>query len=264
MTDAHTFMDRSCFAGPSIDVGAFRGSFIGRATFNGCIVVCSWPREDVERILPAELLLAENRSATPHRHPVVFVFGEQTEGATRFAGVTIPLGIRYEEFALAVPFVRHAQGQNLHTYVPRMVASYFPATWNGNAFYGLGKRMGRLGWEGPIFRMTDTEGQLLFHAAVEATGDWSPGGGGALPNFDRMREFFSLPVVGRRENGALVGCYFDWDFRGARVRPTDARVSIDAPFAEGLVCGSSPGAPSGSFEVHRMLWRLSWPGRCRF
>jgi hypothetical protein len=255
------FLDRSAFRGPCVGVEAFRGSFVGQARFNGCIVFCNWPRRDVAKLLPDDLELAANFSATPHLHPVAFVFGDQTEGATLYAGLGLRVGISYQEFALAVPFVRHAAGRYLHTYLPRMVSSHFPATWSGNVYYGFPKRMGHMWWQGPVFLMTDDAGRLLLHAQVESAGAWRPGAG--IAELDRVRAVFGLPVLGRLAAGRYVCSYFDWDFAHARVRPIDALISIDSPFADRLEPGSHPDVASASFRVEGMAWRLSWPGPCR-
>jgi hypothetical protein len=260
----HTLLDRTSFPSPASGVDAFRGPFVGRSTFDGCIVFSSWPREDVEALLPEALELPASTSATPDRHPVVFLFGDQREGATRFAGLTFPTDIAYQEFVLAVPFVRGAGGQHLHTYVPRMVSSHRPATVAGNLYYGFGKRMGRMWWEGPLFLMTDADGKLQLHAQVEATGGFTSCAGDAPTCLDGVRAAFSLPILGRKDDGAFITSYFDWDFCRARVRPVDAAVSIDLPFAEGVAPGLHHAVSPGSLEVRGMRWQLSWPAPCRF
>jgi len=168
------FLDRTAFPGPTIDLAASGASFAGQARFNGCIAVTNWLRAEVERLLPPQLALAANASPTPDIHPMIFVFGEQTQGAVIFARLPVPAGPDYGEFALAIPFVRHRDGRHLHVHVPRMYSSYFPATWNGNAHYGFGKAMARMEWRGPVFLMTSETGDLLLHAAVEPAGAWPP------------------------------------------------------------------------------------------
>lgn len=257
------FLGKEAFPGPTtVRTGA--ASFVGQADFNGCIAFCNWPKEDLAAVLPADLELAVNTSSTPELHPVAFIFGEQTEGATIFGGLTFPMGVNYHEFALAIPFVRHRRGRNLHTFVPRMYSSFAPATWAGNAHYGLAKDMAAMRWQGPLFVIAAPDDTLLFHASVEPAGEWTPGPTAALPNFAAMRAVFDLPVVGRRGDGTYVTSYFGWDFGGAHVRPARAWVSIDAALADGVAPRWSATLASATFEVRRMVWRLSWPGRCQF
>lgn len=253
-------LDRSAFRGPVLDVDAFPGSFVGQATFNGYVVFCLWPRSRVARLLPGDLVLAANVSPAPELHPVVFVFGDQTRGATLYGGLPFDFGVRYQEFAFAVPFVHERGGRYLHTHLVAMVSSNWPATWSGNVYYGFPKQMGAMGWQGPLYLVMDAGGRLMLHAQVEPTGDWRAGG--ALPEVTRVRGVFSLPVLGRSSSGLPVSSYFDWGFSSARVRPVAAGVTIDLPFAEGLEIGSHAGA-TGSLEVEGMTWRLSWPGPAR-
>jgi len=257
------FLVRTAFPGPTIDLAASGASFAGQARFNGCIAVTNWLRAEVERLLPPQLALAANASPTPDLHPVIFVFGEQTQGAVIFARLPVPAGPDYGEFALAIPFVRHRHGRHLHVHVPRMYSSYFPATWNGNAHYGFGKAMARMEWRGPVFLMTNETDDLLLHAAVEPAGDWVSGAAADLPLLAALRAIFSLPVVGRKADGRLVCSWWGWGFGDALVRPAAASVSIDAPLVEGLPLRTCTAVPGGSFEVRGMAWKLTWPTPCR-
>ena len=163
------FLPKDAFAASSAPA-PFTGSYAGQAAFNGCIAFCNWRRDDVAALLPPDLELATNISALEF-HPVAFIFGEQTEGATIFAGITFPLGVRYHEFALAIPFVEHRRGRSLHIFVPRMYSSFFPATWAGNAHYGLAKAMATMHWHGPRFSIATPDGATPFQACVEAAGE---------------------------------------------------------------------------------------------
>ena len=259
-----TFPRRASFPGPCIDVKASAATFVGQSCFDGCIAFCNWRRSDVAALLPAELELAASSDAAADGHPVAFIFGEQTQGARIFAGMTFPLGVHYHEFAMAIPFVKHRHGQYLHVYIPRMYAGYFPAVWHGNVHFGLGKQMATLQWQPPLFLVTTERGAPLFHAAVEPTGSWCPGADGALTNFEDVRQIFMLPIVGRRANGSYVCSYFGWDFETAVVRAADSWVSIDAPFIDGLAPRQHYDVRHGTFEVRGMRWRLSWPTSCRF
>lgn len=254
---------RASFGSPGSGGEAFCGAFVAQSIFNGCIILSSCPRGDARRLLPEDVDLADNRSATRDRHPLVFLFGDQTEGATKFAGLTLPTGIRYQEFALAVPFVRWAGGPNLHTYIVRMVSNHRPATLAGNLNYGLGKRMGRMGWEGPVFLMTDEVGRLLFHAQVEATDEWRACVDGAATELASLRTVFSLPILGHKGGGVFTASHFGWDFEDARARSVEAALSIDRSFADGLAPGVLHSLAPGSVEVRGMRWQLSWPAPAR-
>src|SRR5262249_7283877 len=157
------------------------------------------------------LTLARNTIA-PELHPVVFVFGDQADGALLFAGFTIPTGVTYQELGIVVPFVQHGGGPHLYSYVPRMYSTYFPAVWHGNAHYGFSKEMARMRWHHGAFLATREDGSLLLHADTEPMGAWSPGSGCDIPNFAAMRAVIALPVLGRRDDGSYLCSYFGWGF----------------------------------------------------
>ena len=257
------FLGRAAFPGPCLDVAAAGVGFVGQACFNGCITVCNSPRREVEAVLPPELELAPATSAGAD-HPVAFVFGEQTAGAVLVAGIAVPMGVRYHEFAMTIPFVKHRRGRYLHNYIPRMYSGYFPATWHGNAFYGFAKEMATMSWQGPVFLVAAEDGALLLHAVVDATADWLPATPSTLPSFEAMRAIFALPVLGRKADGRFVCSYFGWGFDGAAVRAADVSVTIDASLVAGVTPRVYADVPGGSFEVRGMVWRLSWPTACRF
>src|SRR5262245_59585576 len=127
------FLGPACFAPPASIPVREPASFVGQASFSGVLCVCNWLRRDAAVLLPEGLALAANR-ASPDLHPVVFMFGEQADGATIFGGMRFPVPVRYGEFGIAVPFVS-TDSQQLYTFVPRMYSSYFPAVWHGNAHF---------------------------------------------------------------------------------------------------------------------------------
>lgn len=226
-----------------------------QAVFSGSIVVTSWTREEVAPLVPDPLVLAEPREQETERHPVVFLFGHQRYGAPIFGRLAFPTPVVYEEFTMAVPYVRHRDARSLHLYLPRMICSYAPATWTGNAFYGFGKRMGRLEWRGPICAVCDAEGRLLAHVQLEREAESA----GVPPNFDAIRGLLEPPVAGRRDDGRWVESYWSFDFARARVAAADALVTIDRAFADGLRPGTHPDLPAGSLHVRDVVWRLSLP-----
>lgn len=215
-------------------------------------------------MLPPELELAPNRSSTPELHPVLLILGEQTEGAWIVADRVLPLGLRYHEVAVAIPFVKHRRGRYLHTHVPRMYSSSPPANWNGNANYGLAKRMATMTARSAFRIVTDEEGRLLLHSLVEPRGPWRTIDDAPGVPLRAMRDAVALPVVGRTAAGTYVTSYFQWDFDGAVARPVACDVSIDAELADGLGPRACRAEAEGAFEVRGMGWRLSWPLPCRF
>lgn len=252
-------LGRSAFAGAADDAAPRARSFAGETSFDGCVTFASWPRAEVARLLPPELQLAANVSATPDIHPVAFVFGQQRNGTIVFARTKLPMGITYGEFGMIVPFVRYRGGPGLHAWVARMYSAYFPVVWDGNFRFGFSKETARMSWMGGMFVMTTDAGALLFHAAVEPGAEWSRAATCTLPIFATVRDVFALPMLGRRPDRVYVRSEFDWDFTHAVVRPADAWISLDAPLVPGAapLGGMAAGCPT--FAIRGMLWRLTWP-----
>lgn len=261
MTRCADFLDYEHFEGSVHRDDASAASVASQASFHGFAVVTSWSRAEAAALLPEELVLAPNTSATPELHPVVFLFGDQRGGAAVYGGLTFPTAVVYQEFTLALPFVRHREGDRLLIHVPRMVCSFPPAMWVGNAVYGFEKRMGSMRYEGPIYAVRDSGGALLCHAHFETAPPADPN---VTRDFEAFRSLFDQPVTGRRADGRFVTSFWKFDCRDARIRAADALVTIDAPFAAGLYPGEHADVASGSFAVEGMVWKLSWPRACGF
>jgi len=256
-------LGRSAFPGPAIEAGAAGATFAGEATFDGCVAVTHWPRADVERLLPAELELAANVSPRPDVHPLVCAFGNQTQGSWIWGGFTLPVGLEYFELLIGLPFVKHRRGHHLHTYIPRMYAGNPASVWDGNVRYGLSKQLAEMRWWGSTFVLTTEQGTPLFHAVVETANEGAASAATA-PAVRTVAEVFSLPVLGRKETGELVGSYFAWDLDAALIDTAEACLTIDAPLGAGLEPRVFHGTRAGTIVVREMNWKLSWPMRCRF
>jgi hypothetical protein len=256
----HPMWQRSGFIGSARTVDSFHDDFVGDACFSGCIAFVRWPRTDLERLLPPRLELAPPVSDSCTEHPVAFVFGHQRKAAIKFAGFRLPMNVDFGEFAMTIPFVRHRGGQSLHTYVPRMLSSYFPAVWDGCIRYGYRKELAAMRWQGDTYLMTDANDALLFHAVREARGDWLPGASTEELTAP-LHAAFALPIVACKPDGRLVCAYWGWDLRDASVRAAACRVSIDGP----LLAGLAPEASHHSdltIDVRAMSWQLSLPFPC--
>jgi hypothetical protein len=255
------FLSRSAFVDDARELPGAGSPLAGQTRFNGLVVFANWPRGDMAAVLPADLELAANTVA-PARHPMAFIIGEQTRGALTFGGFIMPTGIGYHEIGITVPFVRHGRDRRLHTYIPRMYSSYFPAVWTGNMHYGFGKQMGHMQREGAAVLLRGDDDRPRLRVEVAATGGWVPGDHCRVANFEAMRAIFTMPVVGRRADGRYVCSRFDWGFGEALVREAEVHLVIEALLGPGLTPRHCPVVPGGAFELRGMLWRLSWPAPC--
>lgn len=236
--------------------------YAARALFDGCISVCRWPRAAVVDLLPPELALASDEDGDGW-HPLLVVFGRQRETAWTFGGLVAPVGEDYEELLLAVPFVRLRGTRELATYVPGMRSSDLSSTWVGAQLYGLGKEIACVEHRGPLSIWTAADGRLVFHALLGPAADDVAAQVDTGAALGTLRQVAALPVVGKRYDGSFVGCYFDWDFREARARPVSCSMSFDEPLGARGPVGAARGVPGATLWVEGMIWRLSWPFRCR-
>jgi hypothetical protein len=78
-------------------------------------------------------------------------------------------------------------------------------------------------------------------------------------NLAGVRAVFDLPIIGQRDDGSYVTSHFGWDFAAARVRSVRATLPISDALAPGITALTCSCLPSATFEVQRMIWRLSWP-----
>jgi hypothetical protein len=247
-------LDPVAFLGDPEGRPARPGSFVGQSTFQGYVAVTTWPRQEVTRLLPRGLTLVQSAGETASCHPVAFVFGRHVDTVRLFAGVAFPGSPAYSELGMAVPFVTGRGGRMPHLYMARMYASFAPAVWAGNMYYGFSKELADVDWYGPIFVVARPAGALLLHVLVGHSASTANRG-----DFEAVRGLFGLPVLGCRADGALVSSHFDWDVREARIRPAHVSISLDGAVLPGLAPRLVDALPGATFAVDGMRWQLSWP-----
>lgn len=235
---------------------AGREVFAGRATFDGWFALANWPTDFVRDFLPSRLRLAEHAGAETHQ--VLFVFGRQRDTALLYGGAATPVGTDYDEFGIVVPAVCLDDRPDPFSYVPCMYSSSSSATWIGNHIYGLGKRECRVAARRDSWTMMSVDGQVLFHAFLEVT---HPGDarGAAAAGLQPVSRVARSPILGARDPDEWVVSCFGWGFADALVRPARALLSVDAPLRGGIGVRRDAVANGCAWQVHGMVWRLSWP-----
>ncbi len=249
------FWDSRWFLGPATPGQTARPPFVVQSYFSGCMVVSSLPRHEMEALLPPELELAENASPAAGVHPVVFTLGTHTRCTALFRETNVGTAADYDEFMVAIPFVRQRGRRWLHTYIPRMYSSAALTIWNGNVYYGFGKRVAHMNRRGSLLLLTSQDGELLCHANVEARNAHP----GSSRNFTHLQEVFQLPVLGRRHKQTYTSAYFGWNVPPQGVCAARGYIELDAPMIAGLGPRAFEGAEDGTFQIREMVWRLSWP-----
>jgi hypothetical protein len=195
-------------------------------------------------------------------HPILFVFGDQTRGASHWAGLEFQSGIAYQEFIVVLPFVTHRRGGDTAVYAAGMYSSFAPSNWVGSVGYGYNKRPGALERRASIHALTTRDEGLVFQASVESSGPWCRPAGGASEAMDTLRRIAALPWLGRKPNGLVVRSRARWDVRRAMVRPVEARIVAHRPVAPGLPAGAFETVRGASVEIRGMDWWLDFPRSC--
>jgi hypothetical protein len=175
----------------------------------------------------------------------------------------VALGISYQESMLAIPGVRHVHGLQLHTFSAIMHTNHAPSRWSGNSYYGYAKEMADLGWSHTSFVVAEPNGRTIAHARIEADDKWFSADEVPAAALRKIRDYFALPILGRKEDRTYVASHFEWNFDDAAVRPVHTSLSVEGRLA-GLPSGIHSDAPLGSIQVRRMRWRVSWPFDPRF
>jgi hypothetical protein len=254
-------VDISSHPGPVQEAVYGAPSFVSRAVFNGAIVCTTAPRCAVERALPGELRLASG-AADSDWHPVLFIIGDQTRGASRVGGIEVEWGTTYQELVVAVPFVLPRRNGGLSVYAAAMFSNYYAPNWWGRVAFGYDKRLATLERWGPIQALTTPQNGLVFQIALEAPGPWQPADTTAEGCVAALRRMAALPWIGRKPNSRFVRSFSRWSFEGAQTRPVEAQPVLHHPIVHGLPTGRYEALRDASLEVRGMTWWLSWPRSC--
>jgi hypothetical protein len=224
-------------------------AFAGQATFGGCLAVVPVDRRTLQSRLPPSISLPQGDA---DECPCLLVFGEQADGKTFFGGMSVPLGLRYHELMVAIPFAGWDRVPGDHLFVAGMVCDFWPAVWNGNTHWGFSKRFAPMSWDGARLFVQNDDGEVDFWGAVSAV-DRTSG-----EAFDWIRSAAALPVLGVRRDGVFVKSRFEWDFHGSRIDRAALRLATGPRFRElGLVRDSM--LSDSVYHVRDMKWRLTWP-----
>lgn len=235
--------------------------FVSRAVFNGAIVWAAASRSMLERAIPGELRLASAGSDTDW-HPLLFILGDQTCGASRVAGIDVEWGTTYQELVVAVPFVVPRRSGSLSVYAGVMFSSYYAANWWGRVAYGYDKGLAAFERRGPIQTVTTPQRGLVFQVALEPRGPWKPAGTTSPSRLSPLERVAALPWIGRKPSGRFARSFSRWSFEDAETRPVEAQAILHQPIVHGLPTGPYDALDDASIEVRGMTWWLSWPRSC--
>ena len=153
------------------------------------------------------------------------------------------------------------------------------AITSGNFYYGYRKLWGSFLRVDVDLAPSEFEAShlsmLKFVADITAQGSWlsSVDAESNLPNFNQIREIFTMPLIGRNPGSApllpYICSYFQWDFASAFVRPIKSRHQFMHPFTAAtspwVSLGELSSVKNGALAIRGMEFRISFPAfPCQF
>jgi hypothetical protein len=207
-----------------------------RGRLNAVAVILDLPAEPLAGLLPDGLEFLPQAVLPDGRHPLVLLFGEQSAvGPNLF-----PLGLRYRELVLALPYVGQRDGPpGPFCYLPVLLLDRRLPTLLGRWLYGFAKR--RVAWtsleDGCALSRLEDGGSLL---AARWTVDGSRERADAQASFARVRCLFQQPLISRGRGGRFRHARFEFALARARVEPVTAEILFHQSIRPGMPLGPGP------------------------
>ena len=269
--------------------GDFEGSYDrpgeppinAQTRYVGDIVFANLPAAVAAAVLPSDLQLATNTGAKPGLHPIVLVFGSQTNPSSIIPPINGAPD--YHEMILLIPFVQKVGGQKKwHNYVVRMYLDWQMGVDGGNLIYGYRKELGVLvrgtpATQPPEFTFDVSQPNAArLHAEVTGLSAWMDDSAAqtALPNYQAMKMIFDMPVLGTwppsyGTASPYVCSYFIWKWDApAQVRSASTQLRFMSEFVPNMTQWVGQGTMSsladGDWGVDGLNWQLTTPKACSF
>lgn len=253
--------------------------------FNGTIMLANIDSDLVEVVLGKNWSLAPPKNASEECHPVLILFGEQTNLQAFFLNTGNPVGgadAAYQEMMLLIPFTQHDIGGPLwHTSVVRMYLDDPTAKDIGNAYYAYNKELATFTDTGTVFSVFPGV-PIAFQATYAGTGAFQNFNASTLTNLDEFKDILAMPLVGKaiiKNSSPTIEfdkcSYFDMvyahdDGTHARVRQTSVQhdyfVAFVAPMTNWIGLLPLGNSTNGAIEVRNLGWKLMFPANafCKY
>ncbi len=268
------------FLGPDDFVGvpaSFDPIELGyQSTFNGIVTFNNVDKDLVSELVPTDYELADrSTSELPDKHPIVLLFGDQTDGAGVVSGDPVyPYNdrIHYSEIILLIPFVKKSgdpTGQ-WHNYVARMYLDH-TVPLGGGIFYGYKKLPAIINWAGQDAHAREALpwGSDLLNGSFKWFGTWHSGTSALanLPNFDDTAEILATGILGdHRWLDKRTCSNWEWSLEDARIAKVSASYSMEKKFrsemSSWLALSPFTSEDNSAFFLKGVRWRLAEPKDC--
>jgi len=221
---------------------------------DGVALILDLPADRLAALLPQGLGLLPQSVVAAGRHPLVLLFGQQSEVGPNL----LPFGLKYLEFVLALPFVRPHDGpKGPFCHLPILLLDRRLPTILGRWLYGFAKRRAACRRSEGSFAIARLEdGAALLSARFAATGGM--GRADELEDFRNLRCLFGQPLISQGRGGRWRYARFDFDLTRAALRPVAAEVVFHHAIAPGMPSGPDP-IPAPAYRV-ATAWTLARTG----
>lgn len=232
--------------------------------YNGRLVFLNLANHLVDAVLPTDFRRAAPATATATVHPVILMFGHQTDTKWVIPGAEIEVGDDYQELILMIPFVQAADTPHWHNFVVRMYLNDDAAKYIGNWFFGYAKQDAKFQETATTFTV-ETSGSAAFTATAQPDGAWQSAQTSSAANFADMKNILDMPILGRAKSGQFVCSYFELNYAnaGGEMRPIKSSQQFFKPFTAAMSGWTALGAVSnvaeGAVELRGIEWRLAMP-----
>ena len=268
------FLGQEDFSGAPANVSPVVNGY--QSTFNGIVTFNNVDLALVSNLLPNGYELSPRlTSKLPNKHPVVILFGDQTDGAGVFNGSSVPPysnRIHYSEIVVLVPFVQKSgdPAGKWHNYVARMyLDNTVPIT--GGLFYGYNKQPAIINWAGEKahVRKAYFSGSDLLNGEFKWFGNWYSGASARsyLKNFDDGLGILATTILGdQRWLDEVICSHWEWNLDNAKIARASTEFRIESSFRSDMVSwpAYSPfvSEDDSAFYVKGVQWRLANPESC--
>jgi hypothetical protein len=202
--------------------------------YDAHVVTWVMKSEIVGQMLPGSLELGPQDWTEQGLHPVLFMFGRQSNVRPNF--LALP-GLFYEELIVAIPYVQwKGDGYTYrgpYVYAPRLYLDHVLPVLLG-WIPGYPKLLSHIrGGKGAFKVRSLMRGNSLIQARFCARGDFCKMAD--FPHFAATAAMLRQPILGRALLvGPFVGTFLNFELEKALIEPVEGELRIDHPFLRGL------------------------------
>lgn len=237
----------------------------GRAIFNGEMVFANVSRSKAKALLPqgANLALAANQGTHPQAHPMIHLYGKQTQTSWIINGQPVPIGSDYGEFMLLIPFVQIGASPQWHNFVVRMYLEDAGAVSLGY-YFGYRKQLAKvhLAAHGCKVSVVNLFNPLKLREVFTSDHQMNTSTGPTQQqNLGDMKTIMSMPILGVDELTGVQHCsYFALDYGYATVEPIVCSHKYLPAFDPAIpVTSTMTSVDDGAVAIQNLEWRIDFP-----